>query len=286
MNKQNDTPATTTLIFETSHEARTQAADHLETIVREAGMTRTDAYRDNAKGTDHARYTLEVPADQACDTARAITTDLTANGIRTSWYDATEPGPDPNQTYQPGDLVTNNDDTYEVEKVVHRKANGWEIYQIRNTRTGERHTVHEDTLEPAPQDQEPDPQPATPETPEAAAARFWREGSEAQGGGTPEFEAKDVEEWLTPITDPDRREATKEAIYDRAEPMNLPTLTPRFTEDELRDILSDTRTDLEDALQQEEEAQIEAHEARNEAKFWRKAHNDLQARIQAARILF
>lgn len=95
------TPETTTLVFETSHEARTQAADHLETIVREAGMTRTDAYRDNAKGTDHARYTLEVPADQADDTGRSIALDMTANGIRTSWHVATEPGPDPNPEATP-----------------------------------------------------------------------------------------------------------------------------------------------------------------------------------------
>lgn len=95
------TPETTTLVFETSHEARTQAADHLETIVREAGMTRTDAYRDNAKGTDHARYTLEVPADQADDTGRTIALDMTANGIRTSWHVATEPGPDPNPEATP-----------------------------------------------------------------------------------------------------------------------------------------------------------------------------------------
>ena len=97
------TPETTTLVFETSHEARTQAADHLETIVREAGMTRTDAYRDNAKGTDHARYTLEVPADQADDTGRSIALDMTANGIRTSWHVATEPGPDPNPEATPAD---------------------------------------------------------------------------------------------------------------------------------------------------------------------------------------
>lgn len=106
----------------------------------------------------------------------------------------------------------------------------------------------------------------TGETPEAAAARFWREGSEAQGGGTPEFDPAEVETWLDKNAPTgDHRRRTRVAIFETAEPMNLPSLTPRLTEDDLRDILSDTRTDLAAAEER--------------AKFWEEEHERNRDRI-------
>ena len=279
MNAKKDTPATTTLVFETSHEARTAAAGHLATIAKEAGMTRTDAHRNNETGTDHATWTLEVPADQADDTGRSIAHDLTANGIRTTWYDASEPGPDQEEPTETLTLTTPDTFCSAQVKGFAAEAGFTRTDETTWTRTATKAEANE-IFAHLPQALRKNTPEGTewylrrekndPETPEAAAARFWRETGEAAAArGETAFEVspEEVETWLDKnARTGDHRSQTRAAIFEAAEPMNRPALTPRLTEDDLRDILSDTRTDLAAAEEARDKAEQEAHHAKEDSE--------------------
>lgn len=137
----------------------------------------------------------------------------------------------------------------------------------------------------------PDP---NKETPQDAAARFWKRIKDGQG----ETDGAEIETWLQENTpEGDHRRETRIAISAGAEPMNLPTLTPRFTEQDLRDILGDTQKDLLAAWKRAETADEMLEEIKGDnaekdlvnpetGNPWKDDYNDKKLEIQIAYALW